>query len=121
VLAGDGDAEVKKVQKISGTCVALILTCLLNIPLQSQSISELQTSNPLGDEKAAFLSSSTQSCSQSEKLVIPQAAATRAKLKARLVNLLRASLYDDAKGILNVAREKEIKKLAHKLTKEEAQ
>jgi len=28
---------------------------------------------------------------------------------------LRESLYDDAKGIVNIAREKEIKKLANKL------
>jgi hypothetical protein len=39
----------------------------------------------------------------------------RAKVKARLVTLLRDSLYDDAKGIVNIAREKEIKKLANKL------
>ena len=37
----------------------------------------------------------------------------RAKLKARLVTLLRESLYDDVKGIANIARGKEmIKKLA---------
>jgi hypothetical protein len=39
----------------------------------------------------------------------------RAKVKARLVALLRDSLYDDAKGIVNIAREKETKKLANKL------
>ena len=44
--------------------------------------------------------------------------AERARLKARLANLLRESLLDDAKGIVNIAREKEIKKLANKLKKE---
>jgi hypothetical protein len=42
----------------------------------------------------------------------------RAKVKARLVTLLRDSLYDDTKGIVNIAREKEIKKLANKLRRE---
>jgi hypothetical protein len=39
----------------------------------------------------------------------------RARLKARLAILLRDSLYDDAKGIVNIARENEIRKLANKL------
>jgi hypothetical protein len=39
----------------------------------------------------------------------------QAKLKARLAALLRESLYDDAKGIVNMPREKEIRKLASKL------
>jgi hypothetical protein len=105
------------VEKTRAICLALVL-CVLNTPLHGQSIS---ASNSLTDEKTDFLRSSPQGCSQPEKLVIPQAVATRAKLKARLVNLLRDSLYDDAKGIVNAAREKEIKKLAHKLTKEVAQ
>ena len=107
-------------EKICVICLALVL-CMLNLPLHSQSISELGTGNPLADEKTAFLRSSAQGCSQPERLVIPQAVASRAKLKARLVNLLRDSLYDDAKGIVNAAREKEIKKLAHKLTKTDGQ
>jgi hypothetical protein len=43
--------------------------------------------------------------------------AERARLKVRLVNLLRLSLFDDAKGVVNVEREKEIKELANKLKK----
>jgi hypothetical protein len=42
----------------------------------------------------------------------------RAKVEARLVTRLRDSLYDDAKGIVNIAREKEIEKLASKLRRE---
>src|ERR1700688_552094 len=50
-------------------------------------------------------------CSESQKLFIPHPFAERAKLKAKLSNLLRESLYDDAKGIVNIAREKEIREL----------
>jgi hypothetical protein len=39
----------------------------------------------------------------------------RARLKARLVALWRENPYDDAKGIVNIARENEIRKLASKL------
>ena len=48
-------------------------------------------------------------------IYVPTPIAERAKLKARLVNLLRDSLFDDAKGVVNIARESEIKKLANKL------
>jgi hypothetical protein len=49
---------------------------------------------------------------------VPSSHATRDTLRARLLNLLRESLYDDAKGIVNIAREREIKKLANKIRKE---
>jgi hypothetical protein len=54
-------------------------------------------------------------CSQPEVLRVPQGVIQRAKLKLRLMSLLRESLFDDAKGIVNIAREKEIRKLADKL------
>ena len=66
------------------------------------------------DLKNAFVGSAL-TCSQTPTLVVPPRVAERAKLKARLLTLLRDSLYDDAKGIVNIAREKEIKKLASKL------
>lgn len=66
------------------------------------------------DLKDAFVRSPL-TCSQSSIIVVPVAVAGRAKVKARLLNLLRDSLYDDAKGIVNIARENEIKKLANKL------
>jgi hypothetical protein len=53
--------------------------------------------------------------SQPEMLVVPKSVAKRAKLKARLLNLLHESLYDDSKGIVNLAREREIASLANKL------
>jgi hypothetical protein len=55
---------------------------------------------------------------QSHTFVVPQRLLEEARLKARLLILLRDSLYDDANGIINIAREKEIKKLANKLKSE---
>jgi hypothetical protein len=50
---------------------------------------------------------------------VPMPIVDRAKLKARLATLLRDSLFDDANGIVNIAREKEmIRKLANKLARE---
>jgi hypothetical protein len=66
------------------------------------------------DLKDAFVRS-TLTCSQSSTIQVPVAVAERAKVKARLLNLLRDSLFDDAKGIVNIARENEIRKLANKL------
>jgi hypothetical protein len=57
-------------------------------------------------------------CFQPFTIVVPRPLAERAKVKARLLTLLRDSLYDDAKGIVNIAREKEIKKLADKLRRD---
>ena len=54
-------------------------------------------------------------CSQNQRVVISKPFAERAKLKARLIDRLRESIYDDAKGIVDIAREKEIKTLANKL------
>jgi hypothetical protein len=57
-------------------------------------------------------------CSQPHTLVIPPQLLEKARLKLRLVALLRESLYDDARGVVNIAREKEIKKLANRLKNE---
>jgi hypothetical protein len=68
----------------------------------------------------ASMAGSTLTCSQSPAAIrVPPSLVERAKLKVRLANLLRESLYDDAKGIVNIAREKEIKRLADKLRREE--
>jgi len=69
---------------------------------------------PEPDLKNAFVRSAL-TCSQSHIIYVPPRIAGRAKVKARLLSLLRDSLYDDAKGIVNIARENEIKKLANKL------
>ena len=68
-----------------------------------------------GDLQASYTGSAL-TCTQPPAIIhVPSPLAQRAKLKVRLVTLLRESLYDDAKGIVNIAREKEIKKLANKL------
>jgi hypothetical protein len=69
---------------------------------------------PEPDLKNAFVGSAL-TCSQAHTIYVPSPIAERAKVKARLLTLLRDSLYDDAKGIVNIAREKEIRKLASKL------
>jgi len=69
------------------------------------------------DLKLSFAPSPAVSCAQPQlqSLAVPREILGQARVKARLVNLLRESLYDDAKGIVNISREKEIKKLAGKL------
>jgi len=54
-------------------------------------------------------------CSQPPTIAVPRPLIERARLKARLLTLLRDSPYDDANGIVNIAREKEIRKLANRL------
>jgi hypothetical protein len=67
------------------------------------------------DLHASFVGS-TLTCSQTPATIrASPSLVARAKVKTRLVTLLRDSLCDDAKGIVNIAREKEIKKLANKL------
>jgi hypothetical protein len=67
------------------------------------------------DLKTPFVRSAL-TCSQPLTVAVPVSLAERAKLKVRVVTLLRESLYDDAEGIVNIAREKEIKKLANRLS-----
>jgi len=67
--------------------------------------------------KTPLLGSSLTTCSQPQThtVHVPRAILERSKLKAKLLNLLHDSLYDDENGIVNVKREEEIKKLANKL------
>jgi hypothetical protein len=53
-------------------------------------------------------------CTQARTFVVPSRL-LETKMKARLLVLLRDSLFDDTNGIVNIAREKEIKKLADRL------
>ena len=62
----------------------------------------------------------TLTCSPTQKVLISKPFAERAKLKTRLIDRLRESIYDDAKGIVNFAREKEIRNLASKLKDDKA-
>jgi hypothetical protein len=93
---------------------ALVIVALASVLAGAQA-----TQQSLGPrlDFATPLAGSPLTCSpgQTQKLVVPNSIAAQAKLKAHLLNLLRDSLFDDARGIVNTAREKEIKKLASKL------
>jgi hypothetical protein len=101
------------VAKSDFALLALSLACAL---LRLSAMGQISGDQQPGFE-APFVGSPLK-CSQAppaEKLIVPKAVAKRAQLKARLLNLLRESLYDDSKGIVNLAREKEIASLANKL------
>lgn len=97
--------------------VALLVAVLAPGLVSAQGMGQLSGESQL-DRTAAFVGSPL-TCTQPQTIQVPRSVIERAKLKVRLLNLLRESLYDDAKGIVNIAREKEIKKLASKLKKEE--
>ncbi len=91
----------------------------LLIVLASTVVSAQVLAAPSGPEpslKTPLLGSSL-TCSepQPHAVHVPRAILERSKLKAKLLNLLHDSLYDDENGIVNVKREEEIRKLANKL------
>jgi hypothetical protein len=98
--------------------VARIRFALLTVAFASTLFSVQATAQALRDPNFALapaLVGGALTCSQNQKLLISKPFAERAKLKARLIDRLRESIYDDAKGIVNITREKEIKNLADKL------
>jgi hypothetical protein len=64
------------------------------------------------------ISGSALSCSQPHTFAVPPSPVQNGRPKARLLVLLRDSLYDDASGVVNIAREQGIKKLANRLRNE---
>ena len=109
------------VRKRSGTNVAYIRLALFGSVLAFSLFSSQARTQELRDPQPGFASvqdGRTLTCSQPERLRISEPFVRRAKLKLRLYNLLRESLHDDATGIVNIAREKEIKDLANKLKHE---
>jgi hypothetical protein len=104
---------------VQAKCSLLLLTVPMAFVLLTARASG-QVSNAPDLDIQANLVGSTLTCSQIPHAIrVPPSLVERAKLKARLANLLRDSLYDDTKGIVNIAREKEIKRLANKLRREE--
>jgi hypothetical protein len=109
--------------KEQGRTLARISLVLLSVALTSvvlRTDAKAQTLPGPQLDLAVPFASNPETWSQTQRLVIPRPFAERAKLKARLLNLLRESLYDDAKGIVNIKREKEIKSLASKLRDDKA-
>lgn len=99
----------------------LFAVAVLSVLAGAQDARELGHSS----EEADFIGSaapvgSAPTCVPSPQVLrVPAPLIERAKTKARLIILLRESLFDDAKGIVNIAREKEIKKLVSKLKNSE--
>jgi hypothetical protein len=108
--------------------VAASTFTVLAFPLASALLGIQAMGQTSGNQQpliAASFGGSPLTCSQSpspptERLIVPKSAEKRARLKAQLLNLLRESLYDDSKGIVNLAREKEIASPANKLKQENA-
>lgn len=98
----------------------LLLPVILVSAFASAQVLGQAPSEPDSDIRNAF-SGSSLTCSEPSRILVPVHLAERARLKVRLVNLLRLSLFDDAKGIVNVEREKEIKQLENKLKKSSPQ
>jgi len=91
----------------------VVFAVLLSVPTLAQLAGPVKPDLSFASPSSAAPPST---CSQApQNLVVPREILGQARLKARMVTLLRESLYDDAKGVVNVAREKEIRKLASKL------
>jgi hypothetical protein len=103
--------------------VARTWAVLLTIAVASTLFSVPATSQALRDPNLALapaLGGEPLTCVQTQRVLISKPFAERAKLKARLIDRLRESIYDDAKGIINIARDKEIRNLARKLKDDKA-
>ena len=114
-------------EKICCAVLSLVLGCaFLSVPALGQVAMGQVTTGPvamssmpvdsLAEPNPSF--GSAYSCVQPQKLQIPRSVARRAKVKAQLMNVLRESIFDDAKGIVNLARDREIKDLVNRLTRE---
>ena len=96
--------------KIGFTLLSMMLASVL---VCAQDMTQVLREPPF--DPKILLTADALKCAQPERIIVPVAVAKRAKLKARLLNLLRESLFDDAKGVVNVSREREIRKLANQL------
>jgi hypothetical protein len=104
---------------VAKSVVGLLGVALTAAFVSAQGMGQLSGESQL--DRANAFGGSALTCSQQQIFAVPRAMAERAKLKARLMNLPRESLYDDAKGVVNIAREKEIRKLANKLKNDKAE
>jgi hypothetical protein len=73
-----------------------------------------KASQPAEPNFSNALTGSALSWTRPDTFVVPPQIVEKARVEARLLVLLRQNLFDDAKGIVNIARENEIKKLANK-------
>jgi hypothetical protein len=110
VISAPRKSRGRDVAKLGFTLLSVMLASVL---VCAQDMTQVLREPPLNPNSP--LIADTLKCSQTESIVVPGAIAKRAKLKARLLNLLRESLFDDAKGVVNASREREIRKLASQL------
>jgi NhaP-type Na+/H+ or K+/H+ antiporter len=103
---------------VAKSVVAVLALFVISVLVSAQETGPKPPTELRFDSPAA-LTGSALTCSAPQLLRVPAPIVERAKIKARLMNLLRESLFDDAKGIVNIAREKEIRKLASKLKNSE--
>jgi hypothetical protein len=103
---------------VAKSVVAVLALVVMSVLVSAQEAGPKEPSGLRFDSSPAIAGSAL-TCSPPQVLRVPAPAAARARIKARLMNLLRESLFDDAKGIVNIAREKEIRKLASKLKNSE--
>jgi hypothetical protein len=92
---------------------ALLLATLSSVFVSAQQAGQISGESLLN--RPASSSGSPLTCSLPLTIRVPSPIVKRARIKARLLILLRESLNDDASGIVNIARENEIRKLAAKL------
>jgi hypothetical protein len=91
----------------------LLPVVLVSAIASAQVLDEISR-EPKSDFKTAF-GGSALTCFQPSTLVVRARIVERARLKAQLLIILFPdSLYDDAKGIVNIVPAKEIRKLANK-------
>jgi hypothetical protein len=104
-------------------CAFLILPAAGQVATGQIAVAQEATARAPADSLAEFSPSfgNAASCVQPQRLQVPRLVAKRAKIKAQLMNVLRESIFDDAKGVVNLAREKQIKDLINTLTKEKAE
>jgi hypothetical protein len=92
----------------------ILLPVVLGSALAGAQVLRQISGAPGSDLKTPYVGSAL-TCSLPSTIVVPRPLLERAKLKARLLTLLHDSLYEDARGVVNIEREKEIRKLANKL------
>jgi hypothetical protein len=95
----------------------ILLPVVLGSALTGAQVLSQVSAEPGFNLKTPYVGSAL-TCSQTSQIVVPRHLFERTKLKARLLILLHDSLSDDARGIVNIEREKEIRKLANKLKNE---
>jgi hypothetical protein len=117
IHSAESGARKKRGRDVQGRYNFTSLAVALALAISAQASGQMSQASDL--DLQASCAGSTLTCSQTPATIrVPPPLLARAKVKARLVTLLRDSLSDDTKGIVNIAREKEIKKLANKLRRE---